>query len=402
MPPSCRASPTESALLAQITPKDGKADMPKDGPPLTEAELALIRKLDRARREERHTRLEPAALRCRASARLSRGARAEGSVEVFAPRRSCSPSPVITKCCCTKPDGSGVIDSAGWPIGADRIRRLLAPTALNWLAVAGGSPGRFGEVQVWDMCQKRTMKLLQDRSAYDTIYGASWSPDGKVVGVGCPDNTVRAFDAETGEQKLFSGAHNDWVLDTVFSVQSDHVISVGRDMTMKLVEVATQRFIDNLTSITPGALKGGLICLDRHPTKDELLCGGSDGVPKVFKMIRTQARKIGDDAQLVRAFDPLPGRVFGVAYSNDGNRIACASSSDGKGEIRVYDANDGKQIWRTEVPEGGMYTVDFSPDGKTLAAGGFDGDVRLLSAADGKLLKRFTPVTVEVPAVAGK
>ena len=28
---------------------------------------------------------------------------------------------------------------------------------------------------------------------------------------------------------------------------------------MKLTEVATQRFIDNITSITPGALKGGLL-----------------------------------------------------------------------------------------------------------------------------------------------
>ena len=34
---------------------------------------------------------------------------------------------------------------------------------------------------------------------------------------------------------------------------------------MKLTEVATQRFIDNITSITPGALKGGLAAVAVRP-----------------------------------------------------------------------------------------------------------------------------------------
>src|SRR5208283_4835099 len=88
------------------------------------------------------------------------------------------------------------------------------------------------------------------------VDGASWSPDGTRVAFGCADNTVRAIDARTGEQVLFLGAHSDWAQDTVFSVDGSHVISVGRDMAAKLTEMATQRFIDNITSITPGALKG--------------------------------------------------------------------------------------------------------------------------------------------------
>src|SRR4029079_15059919 len=147
----------------------------------------------------------------------------------------------------------------------------------------------------------------------------------------------------------------------------------------------TERFIDNLTSITPGALKGGLICIDRHPTKDELLCGGSDGAPKIFKMVRTEARKIGDNANLLREFAAMPGRVFGVAYNHDGSRIAAGSSSDGKGEVRVYNAADGAVVWKAEVPEGGIYTVDFSPDGATVVAGGVGGDLRICKRHDGQV-----------------
>jgi WD40 repeat protein len=222
-----------------------------------------------------------------------------------------------------------------------------------------------------------------------------------MVSFGCPDNTVRAIDAATGKQVVFNGAHSDWVLDTAFSVNSDHLISVSRDMSMKLTEVATQRFIDNITSITPGALKGGLSAIDRHPQKDEFLVGGSDGAPKIFKMLRTTARKIGDNDNLIRQFPAMPGRVYGVAFSRDGNLIVAGSSNDGAGQVRVYQTADGKLVSQTEVPEGGIFTVAFNHDGKQVAAAGFDGQIRLLNVADGKIVKQFPPVEVQ-PAVAAK
>src|SRR5947199_409954 len=137
---------------------------------------------------------------------------------------------------------------------------------------AASNPGRFGEVQIWNVA-KRTLKMSIP-ATFDTIYGGSWSPDSRLIAFGGGDNSLRAIDAETGKQVLFQGGHNDWVLDTVFSVKGTHLVSVSRDRAMKLTEVATQRLEDNITSITPGALKGGLQAVDRHPQKDELLIGG--------------------------------------------------------------------------------------------------------------------------------
>ena len=95
---------------------------------------------------------------------------------------------------------------------------------------------------------------------------------------------------------------------------------------MKLTEVATQRFVDNVTSITPGALKGGLMTVSRRPLQikrfvksppdptekqyDELVVGGSDGMPRVYKMHREVKRVIGDDANKIREFAAMPGRIF--------------------------------------------------------------------------------------------
>src|SRR5205807_341304 len=148
----------------------------------------------------------------------------------------------------------------------------------------------------------------------------------------------RAIDSQTGKQVLFQGAHGDWVLDTIFSTDGSHLVSVSRDRSMKLTEVTTQRFVDNITSITPGALKGGLMTVARHPKKDELLIGGSDGAPKIYKMYRDRKRVIGDDFNLIRSFDAMPGRVFKARFNADGSRIIAGSSLDGRGEVRVYQA----------------------------------------------------------------
>jgi mono/diheme cytochrome c family protein len=385
--------PAKSNLIAQITPANGKAEMPKEAPPLTPAEIEVITKwIAQGAKDD-----TPASNKPQYDAEhppVYMAAPVINSIE-YSPQGDLIAVAGYHEVLLHKSDGSGL---AGRLVGqAERIESARFSADGKYLAVSGGSPGRFGELQIWDV-EKREMKLSL-MLGYDTCYGASWSPNGKMVSVGLPDKTVRAFDVETGKQVLFSGAHNDWVLDTSFSVNSDHLVSVSRDMSMKVVEVATERFIDNVTSITPGALKGGLISVDRHPTKDEFLAGGSDGQPKIFRMLRTSARQIGDNANLIREFGALPGRVYGVAFSPDGNRIAAGSSSDGTGEVRVYNAADGAVVWQMQVPEGGIFSVDFSPDGNTVAAAGFDGDVRLYSAADGKLIKQFTPVEVTNPAV---
>ena len=50
--------------------------------------------------------------------------------------------------------------------------------------------------------------------------------------------------------------------------------------------------------------------------------------------------------------------------SGRASRIAAGSSYNGAGQVSVYNANDAKQIAKIEIPEGGIFAVDFSADGK--------------------------------------
>ena len=405
--PVVPGDPKGSYLIEEIAVKNGHAEMPKGRDSLKPAEIELItRWVAEGAKDD-----TPAGTR-------------ESATDADHPPTYAA-QPVVTSLAYSpdgkliavsgyhevllhKADGSGI---AARLVGlSERVQSLAFSPDGKRLAVAGGDPGRFGEVQIWDVDRAR-LKLAVPVT-FDTVYGVSWSPDGKLVGFGCGDNTVRALDAATGKQVLFMGTHTDWVIDTVFSQDGQHLASVSRDMSLRLTEVATQRFIDNVTSITPGALKGGLMTVDRRPLKtrteakpspdtpgapprvyDELLCGGSDGVVRLYKMHREAARKIGDDANKLKEFAAMPGRVFAAKFDPTGARFAAASSLDGKGEVRVYTVETGKFV-ACEFTGGAAYAVAWNPKGTEVAAAGFDGSVSVFDPATGKATRRFPAAPV--------
>ena len=422
-------APDKSNLVKLITPKDGKAEMPEGKKPLHATEIETIRNWiaqgavddTPANARERYDMNHPPVY---------------------------SLPPVITsidystdgqflavagfhEVLLHKADGSGL---AARLVGlSERIESVKFSPDGKRLAVAGGLPGRMGEIQVWDVTQRKL--TLSHSVTYDTLYGASWSPDGKLIAFGCGDNTVRAIEADAGKQVMFMGSHSDWALDTTWSLKGDHVISVSRDMTAKLTELATQRFVDNITSITPNALKGGVATVSRHPLREEILMGGSDGLPKLYQYFRTAPRQIGDDSNGIFFFDAMLGRVTSVAWSADGKLLAAGSALDNKGEvfastftfstnaitkemadvmkkipasrtpqdkevIAKYRASGTKTLFKIPVPRAGVFAVAIAPDAKTVAAAGSDGLIRLFNAENGSVLKEFPSVNVTAASKA--
>jgi WD40 repeat protein len=387
--------PEQSMLVEQITPQNGKpAKMPKGMKGLSDKEINLIKQwIAQGAIDD-----SPLSARVVVDADHPPVYRLPPLITAldYSPDNTLLAVSGDHEVLLHKADGSGLVARL---IGlSERIEAVAFSPNGKLLAVAGGAPGRFGEVQVWNVETKKLKLSLPITN--DTVYGIRWSPDGSKLSFGCGDNTVRAIEPATGKQILYQGAHNDWVLDTVFSVTGTHLVSVSRDMSMKLTEVATQRFVDNITSITPGALKGGLMSVDRHPKKEEVVIGGSDGVPKIYNIFRDpkKPRQIGDDFNKIIAFPAMPGRVFAVRFSPDGTRIVAGSSKDGKGEVRVYQASDAKLIATLQGQKGAVNAVAYRRDGKEIASAGFDGVVRLNDAQTGKLIKEFVPVPLQSDA----
>jgi len=328
--------PDTSPLIHEITPVDGKAEMPKNGPALSEASLKTIRQWI----------LEGAADDTSGSTVTAT------KYDAAHPPVYARP-PVITSID-VSPDGTKLV-LAGYHetvlldgqagtllyrlVGmSPRVESVRFSTDGSQIAVTAGQPGLSGEVQVWNVADG-SLAMSQSVS-FDTLFGISWSPDSSMIGFAGTDNIVRALDAKTGEQRVRQGIHDDWPRATVFSTTGEFIVSAGRDMTVKLTEIATGRFIDNITSITPGALRGGVQAIARHPSRDEIIVGGADGTPKLYRMFRQTARVIGDDSNLIHKLQEMPGRIFSVAVSPDGRFMASVSTLDGQSQIRswLYDA----------------------------------------------------------------
>ncbi|KAL0945600.1 hypothetical protein HGRIS_014985 [Hohenbuehelia grisea] len=199
----------------------------------------------------------------------------------------------------------------------------------------------------------------------------SFSPDGTCIASGSHDDTIRLWDAATGEPigAPLSG-HYAPVVSIAFSPDGAHIASGSGDETIRLWDVVIGEQI--------GAPLSGhyseVFSVAYSPDGTRIVSGSCDNTIRLWDA--TTGEQIGA---------PLSGHdseVNSVVFSPDGTRIA--SGSDDK-TIRIWDAATGEQIG---APLNGhdhwINSVAFSPDGTHIASGSKDNTIRLWDAATGE------------------
>jgi len=116
---------------------------------------------------------------------------------------------------------------------------------MSLLAIAGGSPGLSGEVQLipWANGPKPDAKSILLAKHSDVFFDVAFRPDGLQLAAACSDGSVRLFDVASREQSLKIDNHADWVNDICYSDDGKLIATASRDKTSKVFNPTTGELI---------------------------------------------------------------------------------------------------------------------------------------------------------------
>jgi RNA polymerase sigma factor (sigma-70 family) len=219
-----------------------------------------------------------------------------------------------------------------------------------------------------------TRKLVwQNREqATDYYAGLMFSPDGQTLAVTTSlKQPMRLLDAATGKElRRFEDKHNAGA-PLVYSQDGKRLFTSGFRKQGIIWDVATGK--------ATGALNPPLSL----PLDLKLAPDGKTLAEAGHRAVRFWDTATGNaPPQPDGAFSEIDALVL----SSDGKTLLTASHFDAEFTVRSWDMSTGGQRCALESRSGGR-TVALAPDGKTFAAGCYDGTPTIADAATGKVIR---------------
>ena len=224
----------------------------------------------------------------------------------------------------------------------------------------------MGQMEHWS---EKCFLRLAGHSDYVT--SVALSPDGRHIVSGSADETVRVWDAQTGQSVMdpLTG-HGNWVTSVAFSPDGRHIVSGSADKTVRVWDAQTGQNV-----MDPLAGHNNLVSsVTFSPDGRHIVSGSYDKTVRVW------------DAQTGQSvMDPLTGHddwVRSVAFSPDGRYIVSGSYDK---TVRVWDAQTGQSVMNPLKGHGDLViSVVFSPDSRHIVSGSDDKTVRVWDAQTGQ------------------
>jgi WD40 repeat protein len=243
-------------------------------------------------------------------------------------------------------------------------------------------------IELWDVASCKELKTCKEpRKLKGHDFGVTsvaFAPDGKMLASGSQDGTIRLWDVDRGKE-LIKRDHADKqspsriVRSVAFATDGKTLTlaSSGDDGTIKLWDVSTSdEGITNLTErIKPIENKQSVTSVVFAPDGKTLASGDMDNNVRFWNVTTGEPRNFRDvtTGQYLNTLKGHAQTVWSLAFTPDGKTLASGSDDD---TIRLWDVVTGKEI-RTLKHENHVFSVAFTRDGKTLASGGEGGSIKL-------------------------
>jgi len=202
-----------------------------------------------------------------------------------------------------------------------------------------------------DVISGSKTKYLKGHKAY--VLCAAFSPDGDTIATGSNDSTIIFWDLAT-HQKSHPISIQSNVTSVAFSPDDKTLAAGCGDSTVTLWDRTANREITVLKGHT-----WNVSCLAFSPQGKLLASGSTDKTVRLWDITYPV-----QDCTILREH---LGYVSCVAISPDGDKLASVGNHDGM--LRFWNINTAKQIKSHQFEDIRLWSVDFSPDSKTLAIG---------------------------------
>jgi RNA polymerase sigma factor (sigma-70 family) len=196
------------------------------------------------------------------------------------------------------------------------------------------------------------------------------SPDGKTLASGSwKDPHIRLWNVATGQEKLHFKAHGQDVLTVAYSPDGKTLASTGNLATFHFFNASDGKPLGKA-----GAYFGGLQAIEYAPDGKTLI-GIESGRVHVFDAA---------NGKQLRQFDAPRRNMAGLTISRDGK--TAATFWGGPNTFDLWDVASGKLLHPDAGHQHGITSLAFAADGKTLfsAAGLMDYDLRVWDTRTGK------------------
>ncbi len=257
------------------------------------------------------------------------------------------------------------------------------------------SGGGDNTVRLWDIATGRALKRLDGNLS--PVWSVALSRDGRTLAAAGSDTLVHLWDPVTGSELRRLEAHAGPVRAVAISNDGRLLASGGEDGVIYLWEPRTGHQPRRLEGHT-----GPVYAVAFSPDGSLLLSGDSDATLRLWRTsngqplqpLKTKVEYLSKDKGDLLAWKK--NIVRAVAFSPDGRTLA--AGGDAAVERVEEPFTPERHIGR--VFSGSARAVAFSPDGHTLASGGDDKTVRLWDVRNGTLISTLRGHSGPVWAVA--
>jgi len=215
------------------------------------------------------------------------------------------------------------------------------------------------------------------------VLSVSFSPDGTRIVSGSSDDTLKLWDAATGEELRTLKGHEEEVRSVSFSPDGTRIVSGSKDETVKLWDAASGEELRTLTGH-----QHWVHSVSFSPDGMRVVSGSHDNTIKIWDAAT------GEELRTLKGSE---GPIGHMSFSPDGaSLVVCRDDRD---YFSVWNTLNGELV-RDGWHDDAVNVAIFSGDGLQLASGSRDKSIRLWDATSGKVLRVLNGHEADVTSLA--